>query len=247
MLLTLAVAGLLPVAPAAAAEDVATEEARVPVGAGADAAELDTTLYLPASATADEPAAAVVLAHGFGGSKDSVADDARDLAGRGYVVLTYSARGFGESTGRIGLDDPRFEVADLSALLDRLAARDDVLLDAAGDPRVGVAGASYGGALALLGAGQDDRIDAIAPQITWNSLTAAFFPSQVGGPAADTVAATPQAQGGGVYKRLWSGLFFGVGSAPTGGLLGALGGGDGDGDGAAAAGGPPADLPAELG
>jgi ABC-2 type transport system ATP-binding protein len=249
MLLTLAVAGLLPVAPAAAAEDVATEEARVPVGAGADAAELDTTLYLPASATADEPAAAVVLAHGFGGSKDSVADDARDLAGRGYVVLTYSARGFGESTGRIGLDDPRFEVADLSALLDRLAARDDVLLDAAGDPRVGVAGASYGGALALLGAGQDDRIDAIAPQITWNSLTAAFFPSQVGGPAADTVAATPQAQGGGVYKRLWSGLFFGVGSAPTGGLLGALGGGDGDGDGdgAAAAGGPPADLPADLG
>jgi ABC-2 type transport system ATP-binding protein len=247
LLLTLAVAGLLPVVPAAAAEDVATEEARVPVGAGADAAELDTTLYLPASATADEPAAAVVLAHGFGGSKDSVADDARDLAGRGYVVLTYSARGFGESTGRIGLDDPRFEVADLSALLDRLAARDDVLLDAAGDPRVGVAGASYGGALALLGAGQDDRIDAIAPQITWNSLTAAFFPSQVGGPAADTVAATPQAQDGGVYKRLWSGLFFGVGSAPTGGLLGALGGGDGAGDGAAAAGGPPADLPADLG
>ncbi len=247
LLLTLAVAGLLPVVPAAAAEDVTTEEARVPVGTGPDAAELDTTLYVPASATADEPAAAVVLAHGFGGSKDSVADDARDLAGRGYVVLTYSARGFGKSTGRIGLDDPRFEVADLSALIDRLAARDDVLLDDEGDPRVGVAGASYGGALALLGAGQDDRIDAIAPQITWNSLTAALFPSQVGEPAAGTVAATPQAADGGVYKRLWSGLFFGVGSAPTGGLLGALGGGDGDGGGAAAAGGPPAGLPADLG
>ncbi|WP_232806955.1 alpha/beta fold hydrolase [Geodermatophilus chilensis] len=247
LLLTLAVAGLLPVPPAAAAEEVAAEEARVPVGTGADAAELDTTLYLPAAATADEPAPAVVLAHGFGGSKESVADDARDLAGRGYVVLTYSARGFGASTGRIGLNDPRFEVADLSALLDRLAAREDVLLDAEGDPRVGVAGASYGGALALLGAGYDDRVDAVAPQITWHSLTAALFPSQVGEPAAATVAATPQAQDGGVYKRLWSGLFFGVGSAPIGGLLGALGGGDGDGDGAAAAGGPPAGLPADLG
>ncbi|WP_448611443.1 alpha/beta fold hydrolase [Geodermatophilus sp. URMC 60] len=247
LLLTLAVAGLLPAAPAAAAEDVATEEARVPVGAGPDAAELDTTLYLPASATADDPAPAVVLAHGFGGSKESVADDARDLAGRGYVVQTYSARGFGSSTGRIGLNDPRSEVADLSALLDRLAARDDVLLDGDGDPRVGVAGASYGGALALLGAGYDDRIDAIAPQITWNSLTAALFPSQVGQPAPDTVAATPQAQEAGVYKRLWSGLFFGVGSAPAGGLLGALGGGDGDGDGAAAADGRPAGLPADLG
>ena len=123
-------------ATASAAEDVATEEARVPSGAGAEAVELDTTLYLP---DVDEPAPAVVLAHGFGGSKQSVAADARDLAGRGFVVLTYSARGFGASTGQIGLDDPRYEVADLSTLLDLLAGRDDVLLDGDGDPRVGVA------------------------------------------------------------------------------------------------------------
>ena len=148
-------------------------------GSGADAVELDTTLYVPASAE-DEPAPAVVLAHGFGGSKQSMADDALDLAGRGYVVLTYSARGFGRSTGQIGLNDPRYEVADLSTLLDLLADRDEVALDGDGDPRVGVAGGSYGGALTLLGAAYDDRIDAIAPQITWNSLTAALFPSQVG-------------------------------------------------------------------
>ena len=104
----------------------------------------------------------------------------RDLAERGYVVLTYSARGFGRSTGQIGLNDPRFEIADLSTLIDLLADRDDVELDDDGDPRVGVAGGSYGGALALLGAAYDDRIDAIAPQITWNSLTAALFPSQTG-------------------------------------------------------------------
>ncbi|WNV76287.1 alpha/beta fold hydrolase [Geodermatophilus sp. DSM 44513] len=237
LLLVLVLTGSLPAAPAAAAEDVTTEDARIGVGEGDRAAELDTTLYLPASG---EPAPAVLLAHGFGGSKRSVADDARDLAGRGYVVLTWSARGFGESTGRIGLNDPSAEVADVSVLLDRLAARDDVVLDADGDPRVGVAGASYGGALSLLAAGYDDRVDAIAPQITWHSLTAALFPSQVGEPAADTVAATPQADEGGVYKRLWSGLFFGVGSAPSGGLLGALGGGGG---------GVPsaADLPAALG
>ena len=74
--------------------------------------------------------------------------------------------------GQIGLDDPRFEVADLSTLIDGLAQRDDVQLDGPGDPRVGVAGGSYGGALALLGAAYDHRIDAVAPQITWNSLTA---------------------------------------------------------------------------
>ena len=195
----------------------------MPVGSGSDAAVLDTTLYLPGGST---PAPAIVLAHGFGGSKDSVAADARDLAGRGYVVLTYSARGFGRSTGQIGLDDPRYEVADLSALIDRLATRHEVQLDGPGDPRVGVAGGSYGGALSLLGAAYDRRIDAIAPQITWNSLTTALFPSQTGSVgSAGTPAATPQTPDTGVYKRLWSGLFFGVGAAPAGGLLGALGGG----------------------
>ena len=87
-----------------------------------------------------------------------------------------------------------------------------------------MAGGSYGGALTLLGAAYDDRIDAIAPQITWNSLTAALFPSQTGEVDARTVAATPEDDATGVYKRLWSGLFFGAGSSPTGGLLDALGG-----------------------
>jgi ABC-2 type transport system ATP-binding protein len=222
--------GLLVLAPpAAAAEDVRTEDAMVESGSGDDAVELDTTLYVPASAE-DEPVPAVVLAHGFGGSKRSVADDALDLAERGYVVLTYSARGFGDSTGQIGLNDPRYEIADLSTLIDLLAERDEVALDGDGDPRVGVAGGSYGGALSLLGAAYDDRVDAIAPQITWNSLTAALFPSQTGAVEdATTVAATPQDVAAGVYKRLWAGLFFGVGSVPTGGLLGSLGLGGGDG------------------
>ena len=211
--------------PAAAAEDVATSETRVLSGSGAEAVELDTTLYVPASATAADPAPALVLAHGFGGSKQSVDADARDLAGRGFVVLAYSARGFGRSTGQIGLNDPRFEVADLSTLLDGLGERDDVLQDGDGDPRVGIAGGSYGGALALLAAAYDDRVDAIAPQITWHSLTAALFPSRVGALDAPTPAAAPQAEETGVYKRLWAGLFFGLGSgASGGGLLDGLGG-----------------------
>ncbi|MGY1914743.1 alpha/beta fold hydrolase [Blastococcus sp. SYSU DS0973] len=230
--------GLVVLAPPAAAAEVSTEVARVPSGSGEDAVELDTTLYLPDT---DDPAPAIVLAHGFGGSKRSVADDATDLAGRGYVVLTYSARGFGESTGRIGLNDPRYEIADLSTLLDLLAEREEVELDADGDPRVGVAGGSYGGALALLGAAYDQRVDAIAPQITWNSLTTALFPSQTGETPADTVAAVPQTEAAGVYKRLWSGLFFGIGSS-SGGLLDALGGAGGAAGGASLGALPPALL-----
>jgi ABC-2 type transport system ATP-binding protein len=227
LLVPLVSAGLVVLAPAAAeaAETLRTEVATVPSGSGADAVQLDTTTYVPASASAAHPVPAVVLAHGFGGSKDSVAGDARDLAGRGYVVLTYSARGFGRSTGEIGLDDPRFEVADLSTLIDRLAARTDVQQDRPGDPRVGVAGASYGGGLALLGAAYDHRIDAIVPQITWNSLSSALFPSQSGVYENPTPAATPKYGSTGVYKKMWTGLLFQAGSAPEAGLASALGGG----------------------
>ena len=213
--------------------DVGTEDAMVPSGSGADAVELDTTLYVPGSATADDPAPAVLLAHGFGGSKDSVADDAGDLAERGYVVLTWSARGFGASTGQIGLDDPRYEVADVSTLLDR-AGRPGRRATSTrpATPGSGVAGGSYGGALALLAAAYDDRVDAIAPQITWNSLTTALFPDQAGIDVADAASRRPPRSTGaaGVFKRLWAGLFFGVGSVPTGdGVLGGLTGGGGAG------------------
>ncbi|MBO0868733.1 MAG: alpha/beta fold hydrolase, partial [Micromonosporaceae bacterium] len=163
---------------------------------------LDTTYYQPGSATADHPAPAILLAHGFGGTKDSVADTATDLANRGYAVLTWTAEGFGRSGGQIHLDSPDWEVRDASALIDWLALRPEVRRDRPGDPRVGVLGGSYGGGLALLLAGYDHRVDAIVPQITWNDLASSFLPEATGRPAAD-----------GVFKRAWAGLFFGAAGA----------------------------------
>ncbi len=165
---------------------------------------LDTTLYLPASASEASPAPAVLLAHGFGGSKDSVAADARRLAARGYAVLTWSARGFGRSGGLISLNDPDREVMDARRLLDWLADRPDVRRDGPGDPRVGVMGASYGGALALSLAAADRRVDAIVPQITWHDLAGALFPEATGAPPEQ-----------GVLKRSWAGLLFTAGAAPA--------------------------------
>ncbi|HEY0697104.1 MAG TPA: alpha/beta fold hydrolase, partial [Micromonospora sp.] len=176
---------------------------------GTEPVDLDTTLYLPHGASADRPAPAVLLAHGFGGTKQSVRSDAEDLAARGYAVLTYTARGFGRSTGQIHLDSPDHEIRDASRLLDWLAARDDIRTDAPGDPRVGVVGGSYGGALALLLAAQDQRVDAIVPMITWNDLSRAFLPESSGRTSLD-----------GVFKKGWAGLFFGSGGAPAGGLAG---------------------------
>ncbi|HEY2223888.1 alpha/beta fold hydrolase [Actinomycetospora sp.] len=174
---------------------------------------LDATLYLPATT----PAPAVLLAHGFGQTKDSVAGEARSLAARGYVVLAWSARGFGASTGQIALNNPDYEVADASQLVDWLAARPEVRLDGPGDPRVGVTGGSYGGALALLLAAYDRRVDVTVPLITWNDLGQALFPNK--GSAAPVTAGTPApgADGAdGVFKRSWASLFFGIGQRSPG-------------------------------
>ncbi|MEU9980211.1 alpha/beta fold hydrolase [Streptomyces sp. NPDC050856] len=162
-------------------------------------ARIDTSFFTspdaPATGAGGDGARrpAVLLGHGFGGSKDDVRAQAERLARDGYAVLTWTARGFGASTGQIGLNDPDFEVKDVSRLIDWLAGRPEVRLDAAGDPRVGVSGVSYGGAISLLAAGHDKRVDAIAPQITYWNLADALFPD-------------------GVFKKLWAGIFFTTGA-----------------------------------
>ena len=83
-------------------------------------------------------------------------------------MITFTARGFGDSGGLIHLDHPDFEIADLTKIIDFAATLPDVLKNGA-DPVVGLAGVSYGGAATLFG-GADPRVDAIAPAFTWNSL-----------------------------------------------------------------------------
>jgi ABC-2 type transport system ATP-binding protein len=154
--------------------------------------ELDTSLFMPART----PAPAILLAHGFGDSKASLAGQARSLAQHGYVVLTYSARGFGRSGGLIHFDSPQYEVHDASLLVSYLAALPQVR-SVGGRPEIGVAGASYGGGLALLLAATDHRIEAVAADITWNNLQTSLFPN-------------------GVFKKLWAGLLFSEGFGPGG-------------------------------
>jgi ABC-2 type transport system ATP-binding protein len=162
---------------------------------GDDPVDLDARFYLPRNVSGKVPA--VLLAHGFGGTKDSESNDATSLADRGYAVLTWTAEGFGRSGGQIHLDSPDYEVKDAQRLLDWLANQPEVQTDAPGDPRVGVVGGSYGGALALMLAGQDQRVDAIVPQITWNDLATSFLPQSADVPAT------------GVFKKGWAGVFFG--------------------------------------
>ncbi len=198
------------------------KEANIDAPESPDSAQtvtIETRLYLPQQT----PAPAIMLAHGFGGSLRSVHTQAEEFARRGFVVLTWSARGFGRSTGQIALNSIDREVRDAQKLLDFLATRDEVQKDKGGDPRVGVTGASYGGALSLLLAGVDKRVDTLVPVITYNDLAQALLPnSALHSPRADATPAATAFSENGVFKRSWAGIFFSAGmtsidlSSPTG-------------------------------
>jgi ABC-2 type transport system ATP-binding protein len=180
---------------------------------GDQSVTLDTRMYLPKAASRTNPVPAVLLAHGFGGTKNDVSTDAKQLADRGYAVMTWTAEGFGRSTGQIHLNSPDWEVKDAKGLVDWLAGQPEIRQDGANDPRVAAVGGSYGGGLSLLLAAYDQRVDAIVPMITWNDLARSFLP--------DGTGAGPE---NGVFKKQWAGLFFGSGgSAGAGAGLGALG------------------------
>ncbi|MFH8986750.1 alpha/beta fold hydrolase [Streptomyces sp. NPDC017940] len=174
------------------APGVRRSDQRLDMGTSSEGREvrIDTSYFTAGDPGERRPA--VLIGHGFGGSKNDVREQAEKLARAGYAVLTWSARGFGASTGRIGLNDPKGEVADVRRLIDWLAERPEVRLDKAGDPRVGLTGASYGGAVSLLAAGYDRRVDAVAPLITYWDLADALFPH-------------------GVFKKQWAGMFLSAG------------------------------------
>ncbi len=188
---------LLTATPALAAEEsYTTRDVTVEVPGGPTfpgTVRLQTTLYLPRGG----PAPAVIVSPGFGQTKNSVRADAIYLAQRGYVALAWTMRGFNPlstASGRIALDAPDTEGADVQRLIDELAKNPAVLQDGPGDPRVGLMGESYGGGIALQAAALDKRVDAIVPIITWSSLQSALVP-------------------GGVFKAQYASVFFALGTS----------------------------------
>jgi ABC-2 type transport system ATP-binding protein len=169
-----------------------------------DPVKLDVTVLTTDPAT---PKPGIVLAHGFGGSKLDGLETGRSLARGGYTVITYTARGFGASGGRIHLNNPAYEGADARKIIDLAVSRREIAKNGA-DPVIGFAGGSYGGAISLMVAGLDTRVDAIVPGFTWNRLGQSLFPqNRTRGEATSLADVTPADQRG-VFKQRWASLLF---------------------------------------
>ncbi|WP_405670411.1 CocE/NonD family hydrolase [Streptomyces sp. NBC_01530] len=199
-------------APAAASGRYTVTALKFTVQAGGHTCTVDADLYRPTGVDKAHPAPAVLATNGFGGSKSDGSTDAvgKAFAERGYVSLVYSGLGFGASGCLISLDDPGVDGRAASGLIDFLGGKraaddgtkaDFVALDAAGDPRVGMLGGSYGGAIQLATAAVDHRVDALVPLITWNDLVYALDPNNAS-------AAVP-----GAYKWQWGNGFYLIGES----------------------------------
>ena len=143
--------------------------------------------FFPAEGlAAGQRAPTVLIGHGWGQSRDTDqnSEGREDLFGvigpgpfrrAGFNVLTWDARGFGQSGGTVMSDHPDFEARDVQALIDYVAKQPEAAVESPGDPRVGMSGGSYGGGIQFITAARDSRLDVIAPDIAWNSLVTALF------------------------------------------------------------------------
>lgn len=110
------------------------------------------------------------------------------FASRGYVVLTYTARGFVDtnnrgSTGETQIDSLQYEMNDLQHLAGQLA--DDPFFGV--DPqRIVATGGSYGGGFSWLAlvdpvwrspAGREMKLAAVAPKYGWTDLVHSLLPT----------------------------------------------------------------------
>lgn len=109
--------------------------------------------------------------------------EAQKYASQGYIVLSYSTRGFGSSEGLIDTSGPK-DIEDFSAVIDWLIEHTTV------DPEnIGTAGVSYGAGICLIGAALDGRIKAVASMSGWGDLKESLYanssPSLVWGQILD--------------------------------------------------------------
>jgi ABC-2 type transport system ATP-binding protein len=137
------------------------------IAAGVDA---PTVISMPGLASAGQ--SNPFAEFGVGGETLGV----RPLRDAGYNVVTVTPRGEFNSGGILQLDNPFYEGRDVSEVVSWIASDTDAELNGSGDPKVGMVGGSYGGGIQLTAAATDPRIDAIVPDIAWNSLNSSLYP-----------------------------------------------------------------------
>jgi len=179
-----------------------------------DGENIAFTVHEPTTMRAGEKYPLILQSHGYGGSRENAA--ARpDLSAlykgfldRGYGLISIDERGHGDSGGTIRILEPEREGKDLIQIIDWAEANLPWLAYRDGNLLLGATGGSYGGGFQHLIYTNDAkrRLDAIAPEITWNDLRYSLFN---GGHHQD--------YSNGVFKTFWATVLSAAGNLAGGG------------------------------
>ena len=157
--------GLCAVAAPAAAGGFGVRHERIP---GWDGTGLGAVVMVPEGQGAG-PFPLVVMPASWGLPSLEYVGRGSLLAARGYVVVSYTSRGFWDSGGEIDIAGAA-TVEDVSAVIDWALAHTPA------DPaRIGASGISYGAGTSLLAAARDPRIRAVAALSGWADLEASLY------------------------------------------------------------------------
>ena len=166
-LLLIAVAALLWVAPAQAFTKQTGARSMK------DGTSIAYDLYEPDGAAPAGGWPGVVVLHGLGGSKDSMAAIAQVFVSHGYAALAYTARGHGTSTGSVELAGPS-ETSDEIAMGAFFRALPEV-----SNTNIGAWGISYGGGQTWNGLAKGIDYKAAEVVETWTDLYTALWPQDI--------------------------------------------------------------------
>ena len=174
---------------------------------GAQKTPIWLSVYRPAGATAADPVPVILHSHGWGGSRESSDGAFATELARGYGVVSFDQRGFGDSGGKANVQDPELEGRDVKAIIDYIASlpwvekdRDSRGRILRNDPVLFAMGGSYGGGFQTIGALTEirdqgrTRFNALAPEITWYDLPQSLAPA-------------------GVVRTAWNTLLYAAGAA----------------------------------
>ncbi len=119
--------------------------------------------FLPAPFP-EEAQGVVVLCHGYPQNRLEMLPYARFLHAAGFATLVFDFRALGRSEGKM-CSFGHYETADLMGALDYLETRSDTEALAKG-----VFGLSLGASVAILGAAQDERVEAVVAEAPYPNL-----------------------------------------------------------------------------
>ncbi|PJZ40142.1 esterase [Leptospira kmetyi] len=134
-----------------------------------DGTVLAANLFQPKNLVSGQKYPAVIFVNSWALNEYEYLVPAAKLAKKGYIVLSYSTRGFGVSGGLIntaGLKDR----ADLSAIVDWLLANTQA--DVA---NIGISGISYGAGISLIGVSFEPRIKTAVAMSGWGDLKRSLY------------------------------------------------------------------------